>query len=69
MDAEQFDKLNASLNRIAAATLTTAVIGIMTKKPSLKDIQATFNDCYMIVNPTPGTNQDTFQERLDKPEW
>ena len=45
MDAEQIDKLNASLNRIAAATLATAVIGSMTRKPSLKEVQAAFNDC------------------------
>jgi hypothetical protein len=70
MDAEQFEKLHASINRLAAATLATAVIGSMTKKPTLKEVQDAFNDCFMIVNPTPGTTQqDAFQQRLDKREW
>jgi len=70
MDAEQFDKMHASLNRIAAAVLAGAVINVTGRKPSLKEVQTAFNDCYMIVNPTPGTQQQTsFQERLDKKEW
>jgi hypothetical protein len=70
MDAEQFDKIYSSLNRIAAALLTTAVTDSMTRKPTLKELQTVFNDCYMIVNPMTGTDaQATFQERINKKEW
>lgn len=70
MDDEQFAKLKNSLDRIAAATLATSVLNRMVKKPTLKETQSAFNDCYMIVNPELGTSQqDTFQARLDKVEW
>ncbi len=70
MDEEQFSKLKISLDRIAAATLATAVLNRMVKKPTLKETQSAFNDCFMIVSPELGTTQqDTFQARLDKVEW
>jgi hypothetical protein len=70
MDPEQFDKIHDSINRIAAATLTAAMLAGIARKPSLKDVQTMFNDCYMIVNPAMGTvRQNDFQERIDKKEW
>ncbi len=70
MDASQFERLHGAINRIAAATLAVAVVSSMTRKPTLKEIQSAFNDSMMIVNPELGsTQQDSFQERLDKKEW
>ena len=70
MDADQFDKLHKSLNRIAAATLASSIINMSARKPTLKDAQMMFNDCYMIVDPDTGSDQQNdFQARLDKKEW
>lgn len=70
MDTAQLDKIYAALNRVAAATLAAAVIRGITRKATLKEIQDAFNDCYMIVNPSHGTTeQEAFQERMDKREW
>lgn len=70
MDPEQFAKINDSLNRVAAATLVAAMLSSAPRKPTLKEVQTMFNDCYMIVNPSLGTEQqNTFQERIDKKEW
>jgi hypothetical protein len=70
MDPEQFDKLIASIHKIAAATLTATLVESMKKKMTLKEMQTAFNDCYMIVHPTPGTKEQTdFQERIEKRGW
>jgi hypothetical protein len=70
MDSEQFEKINRSISSVAAAILTTSVVRLSRKTMNLKDIQATFNDCYMIVAPEPGTQKQTdFQTRIDKKEW
>lgn len=70
MDDEEFGKVYTSLNRIAAAILTASIINSGTRKPTLKEVQTTFADCYMIVDPALGTEeQNSFQERLDKKEW
>lgn len=70
MDADQFDKLITALNRIATATLTVSLLNSMGKKLTLKEVQTTFNDCYMIVDPARNTKQQNdFQERIDKKEW
>jgi hypothetical protein len=70
MDNEQVEKITLSLNRIAAATLAVSVINGLARKPTLKEVQTAFNECYMIVSPELGTEkQDAFQARLDKREW
>lgn len=70
MEANQLDKLIVSLSRIASAILAASVLSKAARMPSLKEVQTTFTDCYMIVDPAMGTKQqDDFQERIDKKEW
>jgi hypothetical protein len=67
MDSEHFEKIILSLNRIAAATLAASIIEAAARKPTLKEAQTAFNNCYMIVAPELGTKKQTdFQENLDK---
>ncbi len=70
MDADQLEKIVTSLNRVATATLTATMINNLGRKPTLKDIQTIFNDCYMIVDPAVGTQQQSdFEQRINKKEW